>query len=392
MQNKVEFGDVVRAKCSAPARAISSTKCLFVSSMCNDLGIDNIDFDVSWDSNNLPLPSDKDLKNYRTVEEAKLEITKDLIKKVAGIWAKYFNETTGALQNITGYDQISGNFAIAGTGTFSTGTGAISLNGATSVTGTNTFTYTMSGTPASNATGTPTARLDGAGWTKPLTGTGLAAFLQGTGESWARYLRVDDTVGASARLIGYESMSDINNGAGLFPTAALLPSGAYMTKSATTDAVVRAWVLVATERWFTLIINQSGTATASSIMSFGDIASYVSGDQYKTILIASNSATVNTSNYGYGGLALHTAAPTNEAKCIARPYTGVGSGVKVNLTGALSVATNMTFIGNGATTAMNGSAGGTTSIVDGALYQSPIMVTESSAYRGMLPEPAGAEG
>jgi len=46
----------------------------------------------------------------------------------------------GALQNITGYDQISGNFAIAGAGTFSTGTGAVSLNGATSVTGTNTFT------------------------------------------------------------------------------------------------------------------------------------------------------------------------------------------------------------------------------------------------------------
>lgn len=42
-----------------------------------------------------------DLKNYRTVEEAKLEITKGLIKKVAGVWAKYFNETTGALQNIT---------------------------------------------------------------------------------------------------------------------------------------------------------------------------------------------------------------------------------------------------------------------------------------------------
>ena len=65
MKNKVEFGDVVRAKCSAPARAISSTKCLFVSSMCNDLGIDNIDFDVSWDSNNLPLPSDEDLEKYK---------------------------------------------------------------------------------------------------------------------------------------------------------------------------------------------------------------------------------------------------------------------------------------------------------------------------------------
>ena len=35
----------------------------------------------------------------------------------------------GALQNITGYDQSSGNFAISGTGTFSTGTGNINLNG-----------------------------------------------------------------------------------------------------------------------------------------------------------------------------------------------------------------------------------------------------------------------
>ena len=39
----------------------------------------------------------------------------------------------GGLTNITGYSQSSGNFAIAGTGTFGTGTGAISLNGVTTV-------------------------------------------------------------------------------------------------------------------------------------------------------------------------------------------------------------------------------------------------------------------
>jgi hypothetical protein len=42
----------------------------------------------------------------------------------------------GALQNITGYSQSSGNFAISGTGTFSTGTGTVSLNGATTVSST----------------------------------------------------------------------------------------------------------------------------------------------------------------------------------------------------------------------------------------------------------------
>ena len=62
----VKFGDVVRAKCGAPARAISDTECLFVSSMCNDLSVDSINFDVSWDSNNLPLPTDKDLEGYKT--------------------------------------------------------------------------------------------------------------------------------------------------------------------------------------------------------------------------------------------------------------------------------------------------------------------------------------
>jgi len=41
--------------------------------------------------------------------------------------------TGGTLAGLTSYSQDSGNFAISGTGTFSTGTGAISLNGATTV-------------------------------------------------------------------------------------------------------------------------------------------------------------------------------------------------------------------------------------------------------------------
>ncbi len=47
---------------------------------------------------------------------------------------------SGALSGITGFTQSSGNFSISGTGTFGTGTGAISLNGATTITGTNTLT------------------------------------------------------------------------------------------------------------------------------------------------------------------------------------------------------------------------------------------------------------
>ncbi|MGH9857930.1 MAG: hypothetical protein ACRD4B_08810, partial [Acidobacteriota bacterium] len=48
--------------------------------------------------------------------------------------------SAGGILGITDYNQPSGNFAISGPGTFSTGTGTVSLNGNTTVTGTNTFT------------------------------------------------------------------------------------------------------------------------------------------------------------------------------------------------------------------------------------------------------------
>ena len=46
---------------------------------------------------------------------------------------------SGAIAATTGYTQQSGNFAISGGGTFSTGTGAVSLNGNTTVNGTTTL-------------------------------------------------------------------------------------------------------------------------------------------------------------------------------------------------------------------------------------------------------------
>jgi hypothetical protein len=48
--------------------------------------------------------------------------------------------SAGAISGLTDYAQASGNFAISGTGTFSTGTGAISLNGNTTIPTTKTLT------------------------------------------------------------------------------------------------------------------------------------------------------------------------------------------------------------------------------------------------------------
>lgn len=74
--------------------------------------------------------------------------------------------------------------------------------------------------------------LAGAGWTKPFTGTNLAVFRQGAGSN-GMYLRVDDTSSAagsrSARVVGYEVMSDVNNGTPQsFPTAVQYSGGLYV--------------------------------------------------------------------------------------------------------------------------------------------------------------------
>ena len=78
----------------------------------------------------------------------------------------------GALSGITGYTQASGNFAISGTGTFSTGSGAVTLNGAA--------------TAASSLTVTGTAALNGnttLATGKTLTLTGLNSSLLKTNAS-----------------------------------------------------------------------------------------------------------------------------------------------------------------------------------------------------------------
>jgi len=49
----------------------------------------------------------------------------------------------GNLQNITNYAQTTGNFSIAGSGTFGTATGAISLNGDTTIAAGKNLTLTQ---------------------------------------------------------------------------------------------------------------------------------------------------------------------------------------------------------------------------------------------------------
>jgi len=81
-----------------------------------------------------------------------------------------------------------------------------------------------------------------AGWSKVYSGTNKAVYRAPAGDS-RFYFRVDDSATVSSRLIGYETMSDVDTGTNPFPTNAQVSGGLYMRKSA--DATARPWVVAA---------------------------------------------------------------------------------------------------------------------------------------------------
>ena len=165
------------------------------------------------------------------------------------------------------------------------------LNGLQRVTGIggNTFTFTTSGISDQTATGTITAKTPPAGWEKAFSGTNKAAYRSLNGASNKPVLRLDDTGTTSARVVGYEAMTDVDTGTGPFPTAAQMSGGAYWLKSATADSTARAWTLVADDQGFWLI-RTHGAATYTSFDAFTEFASEKPGDLYNAWLTGCTSA------------------------------------------------------------------------------------------------------
>jgi hypothetical protein len=91
----------------------------------------------------------------------------------------------------------------------------------------NTFDFTVANSPATPATGTITAKVNPAGWTKPYSGTNKAVYRSGTGSN-QRYYRIEDNSTPSANhayLLGYGAMTDVDTGTDRFPTTLQYASG-----------------------------------------------------------------------------------------------------------------------------------------------------------------------
>lgn len=251
-------------------------------------------------------------------------------------------------------------------------------------TGTNTFTYPVIGGTPSSATGAPSVRCDGSGWTRPFPKVGnVGVYRQPTAGANGRYLRVDDNAVANiARVIGYETMASLSSGSGGFPTETQFAGGLYAGKSASSDAVERQWKMYCNGPMVYLVINVTSAADwgTSQIMAFGDYPSNASGDQFNTLIIAGTSSTVSSSTFQALVTGLNTA---QNGHFSARSFSQIGTSVALN-----KGADN--YFGSGQ--AYMGASGAPYPCpVDGGLYVSAVRIGEiasplsDSVPRGILP-------
>lgn len=233
------------------------------------------------------------------------------------------------------------------------------------------FSYVMAGTPSGSATGTVTALLPAVGgWQKAYSGTGKAVYKSVDVSASGRMFRVDDSGTTSARVIGYESMSDVDAGTNPFPTTAQLSGGGYFLKSSA--ATTRAWWLVADPKcvWFSVSYDGTGWHT----YGFGDFKSLYAGDTYNAfVLCAPGGALANSPN------AAAMSAGASDTLYSARAGSLVAGSVRTPKLGIGG------FSGHGTTAAQPNYAYPSPAGVDVLVSQSPIMICEyQSEVRGLL--------
>jgi hypothetical protein len=213
----------------------------------------------------------------------------------------------------------------------------------------------------------------GAGWTKPFTGTNKAVYKQGAGSN-GFHLRVDDSTATLARAVAYESMTTVDAGTNAFPTELQFPGGLYMPKSASASAC--SWVLVASEKYFILNVNQANEATFSTAQPvfFGDFISRKPGDAFNTIFIGGGTAGVSTTAQFQ---TLSTTLGVVTGHYLARPHTQVGQSTQCAkvVNNSLGVA----IIGGGGSPNLT-----YPSPITGGIELGRILVTEGTAIRGHL--------
>lgn len=213
------------------------------------------------------------------------------------------------------------------------------------------------------------------GWTKVYTGTNKAVYRAPAGGN-RFYFRADDTGTTSARIVAYESMSDVDTGTQPFPTAAQVSGGLYIVKADSANANPRAWVGAVDDKRFLLWVNVNNATPSSSTSYgaatyFGDLKALGAGDLFASLIVGSTGASYSSNTFH----AQSSSGSVLGGHYLARIASGIGSSAQ---------AGKYSDVGN-ASSSM-GSTGWTyPNPGGGELILSPIRVGEVSVIRGTIP-------
>lgn len=158
------------------------------------------------------------------------------------------------------------------------------------------FTFACPGVGNGIVTGATVKRAP-AGWGSPFSGTNKGVYQSQDPVSTQLFLRVDDSLGRYANLRGYEDMTDVDSGEGLFPTTTQLADGVTWAKSSEANVTAKNWALFADGSIFYIYQATYGTSNPT-LGCFGDIVSFVPGDRYHCTIAGS----ATSSNIFYPGL------------------------------------------------------------------------------------------
>lgn len=196
-------------------------------------------------------------------------------------------------------------------------------------------------TAAANGTAAGTASFKMApvgGWVKAFTGTNKAVYRSLAVGASGLYVRVDDAQagGQWARARGYETMTDIDTGAGPFPRDVDMSTfatndglGGFWTKGANVSTNSIGYVFFADQSVFMFgpfayqsLETTYGRFCATSLMGFGDMVPLrAAGDPY-AVAIAVKANTSNASYASHGSF--NCGRADYGAVFVPRDYTGSG--------------------------------------------------------------------
>ena len=211
----------------------------------------------------------------------------------------------------------------------------------------------------------------GAGWTKPFSAANKAVFRSADVQGSRHYFRFDETAtNTLMRVRGYEKMTTVDAGTGLYPTNAQINGGGYWSKSVQADATPVAWELIADSR-FVLFRAAAGLPLGAdydggAIRGFGDpVALNPAGDAFASCVSMSF---VSDPNSFYGGLEVG-GQQANGGVFAARGRVGTGGAV---------LHDTKPYTGTpGAASGNDSALGAHPSPVDGKLRMSPRFMFEA---------------